>query len=143
MKEKVDDQTGKIKRSENLIFPRYHQLDVVEKLVASTKTSKEGRNYLLQHSAGSGKSNEIAWLAYRLASLHDEQDKEKFQSVFVVTDRRVLNSQLQSTILGFEHTDGLIATVTDKDNSSVLRDAINDKKRIIITTLHRFPLFLI
>ena len=123
-----------------LIFPRYHQLDVVEKLVADTKRSKEGRNYLLQHSAGSGKSNEIAWLAYRLASLHNEEDKEMFQSVFVITDRRVLNKQLQNTILGFEHYEGQIATITDKDNSSVLKDAINDKKRIIITTLHRFPL---
>ena len=123
-----------------LIFPRYHQLDVVEKLVADTKKTKEGRNYLLQHSAGSGKSNEIAWLAYRLTSLHNEEDKEMFQSVFVITDRRVLNKQLQNTILGFEHYEGQIATITDKDNSSALKDAINDKKRIIITTLHRFPI---
>ena len=123
-----------------LIFPRYHQLDVVEKIIADTKRTKEGRNYLLQHSAGSGKSNEIAWLAYRLASLHNEEDVEMFQSVFVITDRRVLNKQLQNTILGFEHYEGQIATITDKDNSSVLKDAINDKKRIIITTLHRFPL---
>lgn len=123
-----------------LIFPRYHQLDVVEKLVADTKKTKEGRNYLLQHSAGSGKSNEIAWLTYRLASLHNEEDKEMFQSVFVITDRRVLNKQLQNTILGFEHYEGQIATITDKDNSEVLKNAINDKKKIIITTLHRFPL---
>ena len=128
------------KKNTILIFPRYHQLDVVEKLVADTKRTKEGRNYLLQHSAGSGKSNEIAWLTYRLASLHNEEDKEMFQSVFVITDRRVLNKQLQNTILGFEHYEGQIATITDKDNSTVLRDAINDKKRIIITTLHRFPL---
>lgn len=128
------------KKKTILIFPRYHQLDVVEKLVADTKKTKEGRNYLLQHSAGSGKSNEIAWLAYRLASLHNEEDKEMFQSVFVITDRRVLNKQLQNTILGFEHYEGQIATITDKDNSTVLKDAINDKKRIIITTLHRFPL---
>ena len=128
------------KKNTILIFPRYHQLDVVEKLVADTKKTKEGRNYLLQHSAGSGKSNEIAWLTYRLASLHNEEDKEMFQSVFVITDRRVLNKQLQNTILGFEHYEGQIATITDKDNSTVLRDAINDKKRIIITTLHRFPL---
>ena len=128
------------KTKEILIFPRYHQLDVVEKLVADTKKTKEGRNYLLQHSAGSGKSNEIAWLTYRLASLHNEEDKEMFQTVFVITDRRVLNKQLQNTILGFEHYEGQIATITDKDNSTVLRDAINDKKRIIITTLHRFPL---
>ena len=128
------------KKKTILIFPRYHQLDVVEKLVADTKKTKEGKNYLLQHSAGSGKSNEIAWLTYRLASLHNEEDKEMFQTVFVITDRRVLNKQLQNTILGFEHYEGQIATITDKDNSTVLRDAINDKKRIIITTLHRFPL---
>lgn len=131
----------KVKKTKTvLIFPRYHQLDVVEKLVADTKKTKEGRNYLLQHSAGSGKSNEIAWLTYRLASLHNEEDKEMFQTVFVVTDRRVLNKQLQNTILGFEHYEGQIATITDKDNSAVLKEAINDKKRIIITTLHRFPL---
>ncbi len=131
---KVTDISAKI------IFPRYHQLDVVEKLVNDTKQTKDGKNYLLQHSAGSGKSNSIAWLTYRLASLHDLDDKEKFQSVLVVTDRRVLNSQLQNTILGFEHLEGQIVTISDSDNSSKLKDAINDKKRIIITTLHRFPL---
>lgn len=130
----------KKKRSIKLIFPRYHQLDVVEKVVADTRKTKAGRNYLLQHSAGSGKSNEIAWLTYRLASLHNEEDKEIFQSVFVITDRRVLNNQLRETILGFEHKKGMIKAITDNDNSSVLKDAINDKVRIIITTLHRFPL---
>ena len=141
-KEKVWLQNGKQtkKKSTRLIFPRFHQLDVVEKLVNDTKNSKDGKNYLIQHSAGSGKSNSIAWLAYRLASLHDNDDKEVFQTVFVVTDRRVLNRQLQNTILGFDHYEGQITTITDSDNSSVLRDAINDKKRIIITTLHRFPL---
>lgn len=142
VKESVSLQKGKQvkKKTIRLIFPRYHQLDVVEKLVADTKNTKEGKNYLIQHSAGSGKSNSIAWLTYRLCSLHDAEDKEMFQSVFVVTDRRVLNRQLQETILGFEHLEGMIATITDKDNSSVLKDAINDKRRIIITTLHRFPL---
>lgn len=128
------------KKTIRLIFPRYHQLDVVEKLIADTKATKEGKNYLIQHSAGSGKSNSIAWLTYRLAALHDLEDKEMFQTVFVVTDRRVLNRQLQETILGFEHLEGQIVTITDKDNSSVLKDAINDKRRIIITTLHRFSL---
>ena len=128
------------KTTTRLIFPRYHQLDVVEKLVEDTRHRKQGKNYLIQHSAGSGKSNSIAWLTYRLASLHNDEGKEMFQSVFVVTDRRVLNRQLQDTILGFEHLEGQIVTVTDKDNSSVLRDAINDNRRIIITTLHRFPL---
>lgn len=139
---KVSIKNGKkvTETSKKIIFPRYHQLDVVEKLVADTRESKEGRNFLLQHSAGSGKSNSIAWLTYRLASLHDAEGREKFQTVFVVTDRRVLNSQLQNTILGFEHLEGQIATITDHDASSKLRDAINDKKRIVITTLHRFPL---
>ncbi len=123
-----------------LIFPRYHQLDVVEKLVSATRACREGRNFLIQHSAGSGKSNSIAWLCYRLASLHNDEDKEMFQSVFVITDRRVLNRQLQETVLSFDHKLGQIVTITDKDNSSVLKEAINDKKRIIITTLHRFPI---
>ena len=142
VKETVSLVNGKQvkKKTTRLIFPRYHQLDVVEKLIADTKATKEGKNYLIQHSAGSGKSNSIAWLTYRLAALHDLKDKEMFQTVFVVTDRRVLNRQLQETILGFEHLEGQIVTITDKDNSSVLKDAINDKRRIIITTLHRFPL---
>lgn len=139
---KVSIVNGKkvTEHSAKIIFPRYHQLDVVERLVADTRQSPDGKNYLLQHSAGSGKSNSIAWLTYRLASLHDMEDREKFQTVFVVTDRRVLNSQLQATILGFEHLEGQIVTITDNDTSSKLRDAINDKKRIIITTLHRFPI---
>ena len=141
-KETIVLQKGKKvkKKSVKIIFPRYHQLDVVEKLVEDTRKQTEGKNYLIQHSAGSGKSNSIAWLTYRLASLHDEEDNEMFQSVFVVTDRRVLNRQLQETILGFDHKTGQIVTITDKDNSTKLREAINDKKRIIITTLHRFPL---
>ncbi len=128
------------KSDTRIIFPRYHQLDVVEKLVSETQKNGSGHNYLLQHSAGSGKSNSIAWVTYRLASLHDEFDKDIFQSVFVVTDRRVLNRQLQETILSFEHLEGQIETITDKDNSHKLKDAINDGKKIIITTLHRFPI---
>ena len=141
-KEKITLVNGKkVKNTKTfIIFPRYHQLDVVEKLVADTKKTKKGRNYLLQHSAGSGKSNEIAWLTYRLASLYDDNEKDMFQSVLVVTDRRVLNNQLQETILGFDHYEGRIVTITDKDNSSALRQAIIDKKKIIITTLQRFPL---
>ena len=128
------------KTSVKLISPRYHQLDVVEKLVNTTKQLTQGRSFLIQHSAGSGKSNSIAWLTYRLASLHNDNNKELFQTVFVITDRRVLNRQLQDTICGFDHQLGQIETITDKDNSSKLKDAINDGKRIIITTLHRFPL---
>ena len=128
------------KSNTNIIFPRYHQLDVVEKLVAETKKVGSGHNYLLQHSAGSGKSNSIAWITYRLALLHNEFDKDIFQTVFVITDRRVLNRQLQETILSFDHLEGQIETITDKDNSTKLKDAINDGKKIIITTLHRFPI---
>ena len=137
------DENGKEKEvkstSSRIIFPRYHQLDVVEKLIDDTKRTGAGHNYLIQHSAGSGKSNSIAWLTYRLASLHNDQEKNIFQTVFVITDRRVLNHQLQDTILGFDHMVGQIETIRDKDNSDKLKEAINDGRRIIITTLHRFP----
>ena len=128
-------------KSVKIIFPRYHQLDVVEKLVADTSASGSGTNYLIQHSAGSGKSNSIAWLTYRLAALHNSGQQNVFNTVFVITDRRVLNKQLQDTILGFDHIDGQIEVITDSTPSSVLRDIINnDNTRIVITTLHRFPI---
>ncbi len=140
----VLDKHGKIKEkketSVKIIFPRYHQLDVVEKLIADTEQKGSGQNYLIQHSAGSGKSNSIAWLTYRLASLHLENQQPVFDAVFVITDRRVLNSQLQTTILGFDHIEGQIETITDKDPSTKLRDTINEgAARIVICTLHRFP----
>ncbi len=139
------DKHGKIKekkeKSVKVIFPRYHQLDVVEKLVDDTEQRGSGHNYLIQHSAGSGKSNSIAWLTYRLASLHNAEQQSVFDGVFVITDRRVLNAQLQNTILGFDHIDGQIETITDNDPSTKLRDVINDgAARIIICTLHRFPI---
>lgn len=123
-----------------LIFPRYHQLDVVEKIIEDVKERGSGKNYLVQHSAGSGKSNSIAWLTYRLAQIHNAREEDIFQTVFVVTDRRVLNKQLQNTVTGFEHKIGQIVTITDKDNSGALKQAIEDGKKIIITTLHRFPI---
>lgn len=125
--------------SVKIVFPRYHQLDVVEKLISDTENRGSGHNYLIQHSAGSGKSNSIAWLTYRLASLHNTDQKPIFDGVFVIVDRRVLNKQLQDTILSFDHVDGQVVTVTDKDDSSKLLNAIKDEKRIIICTLHRFP----
>ncbi|MBB6402670.1 type I restriction enzyme R subunit [Methanococcus maripaludis] len=127
------------KTSTKLIFPRYHQLDVVTKLVDDVKTNGSGHSYLIQHSAGSGKSNSIGWIAYRLASLHDEADKNIFTSVIVVTDRKVLDSQLQDTISGFDHKLGLIETIDEKKSSKDLRDAINSGKKIIVTTLQKFP----
>lgn len=136
--EKVNGKRVK-KVSKKIIFPRYHQLDVVTKLIDDVRTNGSGKNYLIQHSAGSGKSNSIAWLSYRLATLHDNNDKNIFTSVIVVTDRRVLDSQLQDTISGFDHIDGLVETIDEKKTSKDLRDAINDGKKIIITTLQKFP----
>lgn len=131
-----DNDTGEIK-SEIMIFPRYHQLDVVTKLLSDVKTNGSGNNYLIQHSAGSGKSNSIAWLSHRLSGLYDDNDEKIFQSIIVVTDRRILDSQLQNTIYQFDHVDGVVAKI-DK-NSKQLRDAINDGTPIIITTLQKFP----
>ena len=126
-------------QGERLIFPRFHQLDVVRKLVADVKEKGSGENYLIQHSAGSGKSNSIAWTVYRLSSLHDANNKPIFRSVIVVTDRTVLDRQLQSTISGFDHTAGVVETIDDKKSSQDLKKAINDGVRIIVTTLQKFP----
>ena len=131
-----DPKTGAVK-SERMIFPRYHQLDVVTKLLADVRARGAGHNYLIQHSAGSGKSNSIAWLAYRLASLHNDRDEKIFQSVIIVTDRRVLDSQLQNTVYQFDHVEGVVQKI-DK-NAAQLRDAINNGVGIIITTLQKFP----
>ena len=131
-----DDKTGVV-TSERMIFPRYHQLDVVTKLLADVRARGAGHNYLVQHSAGSGKSNSIAWLAYRLSSLHNDHDEKIFQSVIIVTDRRVLDSQLQNTVYQFDHVEGVVQKI-DK-NAAQLRDAINNGAGIIITTLQKFP----
>jgi len=120
-----------------IIFPRYHQLDVVTKLLDDVKQNGAGKNYLIQHSAGSGKSNSIAWLSHRLSSLHDNKDNKIFSSVIVVTDRKVLDNQLQDTIYQFDHVLGVVEKIDGK--STQLRDAINNGKKIIITTLQKFP----
>ena len=124
-------------RKETMIFPRYHQLDAVRKLVAHAKAEGAGRNYLVQHSAGSGKSNSIAWLAHRLASLHDERDEKVFHSVIVVTDRRVLDQQLQSTIYQFEHKTGVVEKI-DEDTQQLVQ-ALSQGTPIVITTIQKFP----
>jgi len=124
---------------ERIIFPRYHQLDAVRKLVADVKANGTGKSYLIQHSAGSGKSNSIAWVAYRLASLFDERNNPIFDSVVVVTDRRVLDAQLQETISGFDHQIGSVCVINKDMNASDLRDALNDGKRLIVSTLQKFP----
>ncbi len=131
---------GKTFKKEKMIFPRFHQLDAVRKLTTDAKETGAGKNYLVQHSAGSGKSNSIAWLAYRLSSLHNNIDERIFDSVIVVTDRRVLDQQLQNTIYQFEHKTGVVQKI-DKD-SNQLAYAINSGSHIIITTLQKFPFVL-
>ena len=138
-KEVMPDGSTNIKKTEKIIFPRYHQLDVVRELVRHVRENGPGHNYLIQHSAGSGKSNSIAWTAYRMASLHDANNEAVYDSVIVVTDRRVLDQQLQATISSFDHTLGSVETIDDKKSSKDLLAAINKGKRVIVTTLQKFP----
>ncbi|WNN88695.1 type I restriction endonuclease subunit R [Gloeocapsopsis dulcis] len=131
---------GKSAKKESLIFPRFHQLDVVRKLTADAKAKGAGQNYLIQHSAGSGKSNSIAWLAYQLANLYNDYNARVFDSVIVITDRRVLDQQLQDTIYQFDHVAGVVQKV-DR-NASQLAEALASGTNIIITTLQKFPFVL-
>lgn len=135
LQQEYDDKGNLV--SERMIFPRYHQLDVVTKLLEDVKEYGSGRNYLIQHSAGSGKSNSIAWLAHRLSGLHNNEDEKIFQSVIIVTDRKVLDSQLQNTVYQFDHVEGVVQKI-DK-NSQQLKEAIEGGAGIIITTLQKFP----
>jgi len=134
------DNDGKVYKKEKMIFPRYHQLDAVREITQDVLKQEASKNYLVQHSAGSGKSNSIAWLAYRLTSLHNDANERIFDSIIVVTDRRVLDQQLQNTIYQFEHKQGVVQRI-DKD-STQLADAITTGANIIITTLQKFPFVL-
>jgi type I restriction enzyme R subunit len=134
VKEKI--VLGQKVKIENMIFPRYHQLDAVRKLVGAAKANGPGRNYLIQHSAGSGKSNTIAWVAHRLSNLHDAKDKLVYDSIIVITDRRVLDRQLQDTIYQFEHAQGVVRPIDE--NSAQLGEALVGGAKIIITTLQKF-----
>ena len=134
------DIDGNIVTSETIIFPRYHQLDAVRKMEADAKEKRVGTNYLVQHSAGSGKTYSISWLAHRLANLHDDEDNPVFDSVIVITDRRVLDRQLQDSIYQLEHKHGVVEKI-DKD-SNQLADAIQGGTRIIISTLQKFPFII-
>ena len=136
--EEKEEKNGKSYITKKIIFPRYHQYDVVKKILADVKEKGAGVNYLIEHSAGSGKSNSIAWIAYRLASAFDKDDKYIFDSVIIVTNRIVLDSQLQDTINSFDHKAGLVECITQKKGSRGLVDAINDKKKIIICTIQKF-----
>ncbi len=132
-----EDQKGRKTGRRSLIFPRYQQLAAVRSLVSHARSQGSGRRYLIQHSAGSGKSFTIAWLAHQLSTLHDAEDKRVFDSIVVVTDRRILDRQLQRTIRQFEQTLGVVENI-DK-TSRQLREALESGKTIIVTTLQKFP----
>ena len=134
--EMTDPNTGKTTRTETMIFPRYHQMDSVRRLIGAARLQGAGTNYLVQHSAGSGKSNSIAWLAHRLASLHDEADRKVYDAVVVVTDRKVLDQQLQETIYQFEHKTGVVEKIDT--NSAQLAEALTAGVPIVISTIHKF-----
>ncbi|MCI9405279.1 MAG: type I restriction endonuclease subunit R [Clostridia bacterium] len=150
-KEETNEVTGKKTVKEKIVFPRYHQLDVIRKLVADVKINRTEQNYLIQHSAGSGKTNSIAWLAHRLSSLHDMSNRVIFDNIIICTDRVVVDRQLQEAILGIEHVTGLIKVLDDKSTSADLAAAllgyvtINGVKKsvgspkIIATTIQKFP----
>lgn len=135
-KEGKDGKEGKTVRK--FIFPRYHQLYSVKKLVTHAKIHGTNQKYLIQHSAGSGKSNTIAWLCMQLCGLHDAENRRVFDSIIIVTDRRVLDRQLQDTITQFDHVKGTIATIR-KDKAKSLTAALQDGKDIIVCTLQTFP----
>lgn len=139
VKEKKDPVTDKVKRKETVIFPRYHQLDCVRKVLADVVDNGTSQNYLIQHSAGSGKTNSIAWLAHRLASLHDENNKIVFDNIIICTDRVVVDRQLQKAIMGIEHKDGMIRVMDDKCVSQDLAIALEGNTKIIATTIQKFP----
>ena len=140
--EKVDDGRGGYRwvTKEAMIFPRFHQLDAVRRLAAAARREGPGRNYLIQHSAGSGKTNSISWLSHRLASLHSANDQKTFDCVVVITDRQVLDRQLQDAIYQIEHAQGVVKAI-DQD-SDQLAAALIDGTKIVITTLQKFPFVL-
>ncbi|NPV58629.1 MAG: type I restriction endonuclease subunit R [Actinobacteria bacterium] len=133
----VEDEDGRRTGERVLIFPRYHQLDAVRRLVRDAREKGPGQHYLIQHSAGSGKSNTIAWLAHRLSILHDSEDRRVFDSIVVITDRRVIDRQLQSVVKQFEQTLGIVENI-DR-TSRQLKEALEGGKTIIVSTLQKYP----
>lgn len=144
--EEKEDWEGRKYKKETMIFPRYHQWDVVCKLIEAAQKEGPGHKYLIQHSAGSGKSNSIAWVAHQLSSLHTGEGSKLFNSVIIVTDRTVLDAQLQDTIYQFEHTDGVVGRINNKEGegskSDKLAHALESSQPIIIVTIQTFPYVL-
>lgn len=140
--ETQDYVSGKKRTKETLIFPRYHQLDAVRKLLAATLADGVGENYLIQHSAGSGKTNSISWTAHQLASLHGADDKPIFNTIVVISDRRNLDKQLQDSIYDIEHKTGVVAKIDEGKHASDLAHELNAGTKIIITTLQKFSFLM-
>jgi len=136
----LEDEKGRKTGERAIIFPRYHQLEAVRRLVKDARASGAGKHYLIQHSAGSGKSNSISWLAHQLSVLHDDNDQRVFDSIVVITDRRVLDRQLQRTVRQFEQTKGVVENIDT--TSRQLKDALESGKTIIVTTLQKFPVIV-
>ena len=137
--EETDEDTGKIKRK--LIFPRYHQIRAVIKLLKDAKTNGVGQKYLIQHSAGSGKSNSITWLAHQLVSLHNNENSDAiFDSVIVVTDRKILDKQIRDNIRQFAQVNKVVEAI--EKGSKQLKEALEDGKKIIVTTVQKFPFII-
>lgn len=135
-----EDDEGNVKTKETLVFPRYHQRDAVKKVLAHAKAFGSGQSYLIQHSAGSGKTNSISWLSHRLATLHNDENQSVFDGVIVVTDRKVLDKQLQKAVYQLEHKAGMVAKI--EEDSSQLAESLNKGTKIIITTIQKFPYIL-
>lgn len=137
-------QKDKKKQLKTVIFPRYHQLDATRKIQQAVLDEGAGQKYLIQHSAGSGKTNSIAWSAHFLADLHDADQKKVFDSVLVVSDRTVIDSQLQDAIFDFERTAGVVATITGNkgSKSGELAEALSGDKKIVVCTIQTFPFAL-
>lgn len=145
-----DPKTGQVTTDHTLIFPRFHQLDAVTKIVADARTNGPGQRYLIQHSAGSGKTRSIAWTAHRLATLHDQSNSKVFDTVIIVTDRNVLDAQLQEAVKQIESKTGVVATISTKEaakksfssKSAYLAQTLSAGKLIIVVTIQTFPFVL-
>lgn len=140
IEENKNKKTGQITKNKKLIFPRYHQFDVVNKLLQEAKKNGIGQKYLIQHSAGSGKSNSISWLAHQLSSLYDAEGKINiFDSILIITDRTILDSQLTNDVKSFDHQIGVVVSV---ETGKQLQEALENGRRIIITTIQKFPVIV-
>lgn len=138
-KEEKDNVTEKTKIKETVIFPRYHQLDLIRSLLADVKEHGSSQNYLIEHSAGSGKTNSIAWMAHRLTSLHNTNNEVIFDNIIVVTDRVIVDRQLQRAIMALDHQPGLINVMDDDCTSQDLKNSLMSNTKITVTTIQKFP----